>query len=197
MEPIMAGSDVALTPSKLTSRQRERLFYSSMAAAIAITVFAGFARSYYLRPYFGTSRLTPLLHLHGLIFTSWILLFVTQIALVAADRTRVHRRLGIAGAVVAVLIVIVGSTTALIRTAQGAITFPNPLAFLAIPLGDMLVFSILAGAGFYFRRRPDMHKRLILLATISMLPAAVARLPFTMVQTPLAFFGFADLFILP
>jgi hypothetical protein len=61
----------------------------------------------------------------------------------------------------------------------------------------MLVFPILVGAGFYFRRRPDVHKRLMLLATISILSAAVARLPYVLSGGPLAFFGLTDLFVLP
>ena len=181
-------------------RRRERLFYTGMAAAFVITVFAGFARTYYLRPYFGTPSLPPLLHLHGIVFTSWLALLLTQTVLVAANRTSLHRRLGVAGAALAVLMVLVGSATAIIRAKivevpPGA---PSPLAFLTIPLGDMLVFAILVGAGFYFRRRVDVHKRLMLLATISILPAATARLPFAFIQQvgPLAFFGLADLFVL-
>jgi hypothetical protein len=63
----------------------------------------------------------------------------------------------------------------------------------------LLVFAILVGAAFYFRRRADVHKRLMLLATIGILPAAVARLPFAFIQQygPLAFFGLSDLFIVP
>src|SRR5262249_57120778 len=71
-----------------------------------------------------------------------------------------------------------------------------PLRFLAIPIFDMLVFSGLAGAGFYFRHRPDVHKRLMLLATISILAAAISRLPLgTLRPGPPAFFGLTDLFI--
>jgi len=59
------------------------------------------------------------------------------------------------------------------------------------------VFAILIGAGFYFRRRPDVHKRLMLLATISILSAALARLPFAFLQAgPIAFFGLTDTFVL-
>src|SRR5215207_9549026 len=97
------------------SRRRERLFYTGMAAAFVITVFAGFARTYYLRPYFGTPALTPLLHLHGIVFTSWLALLLTQTVLVAANRTGIHRRLGVAGAALAVLMVLVGASTAIIR----------------------------------------------------------------------------------
>jgi hypothetical protein len=200
MKPIVIENSGLPVTKRLTSKQRERLFYSGMAVAVLVTVFAGFAPSYYLKPYFGGPPLMPLLHMHGLIFSSWIILFVTQTGLVAANRTRVHRRLGIAGAFIAVLMMIVGSVTAIIRAKQGAAP-PGipPLAFLTVPLFDMVVFPSLAGAGFYFRRQVDVHKRLMLLATIAILPAAIARLPFAFIQQtgPLAFFGLADLFLVP
>jgi hypothetical protein len=184
----------------LTGRRRERLFYTGMAVAFLFIVFAGFARTYYLRPYFATPQLTPLLHLHGLLFTSWIVLLLAQTVLVAAKRTAVHRRLGLAGAALAVLMILIGTTTAVVRAklVEVPVGSPSPLAFLTIPLGDMLVFALLIGAGFYYRRRLDVHKRLMLLATIAILPAAVARLPFDFIQQvgPLAFFGLPDLFVL-
>jgi len=185
----------------IINKRNERLFYSGMAVAIVITVFAGFARTYYLRPYFSDQSLIPLLHLHGVVFTSWLLLLLVQTALIAARRTDLHRRLGIAGAVLAVLMVLVGTSTAIIRAKVVEVPpgAPSPLAFLTVPLGDMLLFASLVGAGFYFRRRPDIHKRLMLVATIAILPAAVARLPFAFIQQfgPLAFFGLSDLFIVP
>jgi hypothetical protein len=185
------------TPA-ITRRRRERWFYISMAIAAVITVFAGFAPTYYLRPYFNTAPLVPLLHLHGLVFTSWLALFLIQTTLVAAHRTDIHRRLGILGGVIATLMILIGTTTAVIRASQGATPVPgvSPLSFLVIPLGDMFVFAILVGAGFYYRRRADVHKRLMLLATVSILAAAIARLPFAIMQAgPPAFFGFTDLFV--
>ena len=199
MKPLVVGEGRTAARAGLGNRRRERLFYTGMAVAFVVTVFAGFARTYYLRPYFGTPALTPLLHLHGVVFTSWLALLLTQTALVASNRTGIHRRLGVAGAVLAVLMVVVGCATAIIRAKIVEVPpdAPSPLVFLTIPLGDMLVFAILVGAGFYFRRRVDVHKRLMLLATISILPAATARLPFAFIQQvgPLAFFGLADLFI--
>lgn len=188
-----------LSPA-LIRRRRERWFYMLMTLAIIITVFAGFAPTYYLRPAFTTSPLMPLLHFHGLVFTSWIALLLVQTTLVAKHRVDVHRKLGIAGFVLATLMVFVGIGTALIRAKQGAAPVGgiNPLSFLVVPLGDMFVFAILIAAGFYFRRRPDTHKRLMLLATIGILAAAVARLPFRVVQSgPLGFFAVTDIFILP
>lgn len=180
----------------IARRRRERWFYVVMSIAAMITVFAGFSRTYYLRPRFTTEPLIPLLHLHGVVFTSWIVLFVTQTMLVAAHRTDIHRRLGILGGVIAALMIVIGTTTAIIRANLGVSPVPNVpiLSFLVIPLGDMFVFSILVCAGFYYRRRPDVHKRLMLLATISILAAAIARLPFAFILQagPLAFFGLTD-----
>jgi len=200
MEQVMVEGQNVPAPTGISSRRREHLFYSGMAVAIVMTVFAGFAQTYYLKSYFGRPPLSPLLHLHGIVFSSWLVLFIIQTSLVAANRTRVHRRLGIGGAVLAALMVLIGTATAIIRAKQGAAP-PGipPLAFLTVPLFDMLVFPSLVGAGFYFRRQVDIHKRLMLLATIAILPAAVARLPFAFIQQngALAFFGLADLFIIP
>ena len=196
---VEARGATAATRAAATNRRRERVFYTGMAAAFLVVVFAGFARTYYLRPYFAPTPLHPLLHLHGIVFSAWIVLLVAQTALVAAKRTAIHRRLGVAGVVLAVLMVLVGSATAIVRAKIVEVPpgSPSPLVFLTIPLGDMLVFSLLAGAGFYFRRRLDVHKRLMLLATVAILPAAVARLPFDFIQQygPLAFFGLPDLFV--
>lgn len=185
---------------KENSKRRERLFYLTMASAFVITVLAGFSRTFYLRPAFHPEPLMPLLYVHGFIFTLWIALLLTQTTLIATKRTRTHMRLGIAGMLLATLMVVVGTVTAIVR-AKGPSPIPgvNPLSFLTIPLGDMLIFPILVGAAFYFRRRVDTHKRLMLLATIAILPAAVARLPFAFIQQygPVAFFGLTDLFIVP
>ena len=185
------------TPA-ITRKRRERWFYISMAIAAVITVFAGFAPTYYLRPYYNTTPLMPLLHLHGIVFSAWLALFLVQTTLVAAHRTDIHRRLGILGGVIAAFMILIGVSTAVIRASQGATPLPgiSPLSFLVVPLGDMLVFAILVGAGFYYRRRPDVHKRLMLLATISILVAAIARLPFAIMKAgPPAFFGFTDVFV--
>lgn len=181
-------------------RARERVFFTGMSVAFLIIVFAGFARTFFLRPYFQSQPLMPLLIFHGVIFSAWIALFLTQTTLIATKRARTHMRLGIAGVVLATLMIVIGVGTAIVR-AKGPSPIPgvNSLTFLTIPLGDMLVFAILVGAAFYFRRRADTHKRLMLLATIAILPAAVARLPFTFVEQggPLVFFGLTDLFIVP
>ena len=170
-----------------------------MSVAIAVTVFIGFARTFYLRPYFHPEPLPALLVLHGFVFTSWIILLLVQSTLIFAKRTRLHKRLGVAGAALAMLVVLVGVSTAILRTRVDALTGSAPLALLTIPLGDMLLFGILAGCALIFRDRPEVHKRLLILATIAILPAAVVRLPLGFIFRihPLAFFALSDLFILP
>jgi hypothetical protein len=186
---------------RASSKRRERLFYSGMTVAFVLTVFAGFSRTFYLRPYFVNRPLIPLLILHGLLFTSWLALFLTQTTLIAAKRIGTHRRLGIAGAVLAGLMIIIGTVTGIVRAKVFDVPpGTNPLTFLTVPLGDMFVFALVVGAAFYFRRRVDVHKRLMLLATITLLPAAVARLPIAFIEqasSPLVAFGLSDLFIVP
>ena len=201
MQTLTADPHSTATNVLKVKRRRERLFFTGMSVAFLLVVFAGFARSYYLKPYFGTPpAMTPLLHLHGLLFTGWVVLLLAQTLLVAAKRTRVHMSLGVAGGALAVLMVLVGSWTAVVRAKVFVVPpdAPSPLVFLTIPLGDMLVFALLVGAGFYYRRRADVHKRLMLLATITLLPAAVGRLPhdFFLQGGPLVFFGIPDLFVL-
>jgi len=180
-------------------RRRARRFYVGMAIAIALTVFAGFSRTYFLKAHYGTPELSLLLHVHGLVFTSWVLFFLAQTTLVAAGRTDIHRRMGVAGAVLAALLLIVGTATAIVRVKGGSAPVPGvpTLAFLAIPLFDMVVFAILVGAALYFRHRAETHKRLMTLGIIALMSAPIARLPFALLEAgPPAFFGLTDLFIL-
>ncbi|HEX5385226.1 MAG TPA: hypothetical protein VFW66_00850 [Gemmatimonadales bacterium] len=186
------------TLSSARPHANDRFFYGAMAVAAAALVFAGFSRSFYLAPYFNRPVPTGLRLVHGLVFSSWILLFLVQTALIATRRVAIHRRLGVAGAVIALLMVILGTVTAIgaARAGHGPPGIP-PLTFLAIPLFDMAVFAPLVAAAIYLRRSPQAHKRLMLLATVSLLAAAAARLPTDLMKAgPLFYFGVADLFIL-
>jgi hypothetical protein len=185
---------------RIQTTGKDRRLYIWFAVFMPIIVLAGFARSYYLKGFFGFPALPSLLvHLHGIVMTSWVVLFVTQVTLVATGRTRTHQRLGVFGAILAALIVIVGVLTAINGAARGATPGPPALQFLAIPLFDMLVFAILVGTALYSRRRRlDIHKRLMLLAAVNLLDPAIARIPLHFIETggPLAFFGLTDLCLL-
>jgi hypothetical protein len=193
----MSGGRVAMG-AVAQQRQRDRWFFTGMAMAIVLTIFIGFAPSYYLKGVFGAPPISTFLHLHGILFTSWILLFLTQTSLVAAGRTDVHRRLGLVAGSVAVLMSVIGVLAA-VGAARRGFTPPGgppPLVFLAIPFGDIAVFASLVGAGLYLRRLSQTHKRLMLLGTIALLTPALARMPFIGAGGPLAFFGATDLFVL-
>ena len=174
---IVGGPAAAGHPA-LRRRGRDHVFFTSMAIALAVVTFVGFAPSYYLRFYFGGEELTRLVHVHGMVSTAWIVLFLTQTSLVTAGRVGLHRRLGVAGAVLLLVVPPVGFITA-IEGARHGVTPPGgppPLAFLAIPLGTIFSFTALAAAALYYRRRPETHKRLMLLATIAMVIPALARM---------------------
>jgi len=189
---------MAATP-RLPTRINDRRLYILAAILTPLIVLAGFARTYYLKPFFNTPDLAGrIVHLHGIVMTAWVVLFVTQISLVATRRTKIHQRLGVLGGVLAALVVIVGVLTALYAAARGASPGPPALSFLIIPLGDVLVFSILIGLALYYRRKLDVHKRLMLLAAITLLTPAIARIPFNFIINggPLVFFGLTDLCLL-
>lgn len=171
------------TPDPVATKARsEHRFFGGMVIAIAATILLGFARSYYLRPVvppppvLAERPLTPLIHIHGVLFTGWIVLLLVQARLAATSRIGLHRRLGVLGAVVAASMVGVGTLTALHAVVRGvAPGGADPRRFLVVPLFALLVFAILFVAAIGARRKPQTHKRLMLLATIALLPPALAR----------------------
>jgi hypothetical protein len=80
----------------------DRRFYSWSAVAVALIVLVGFARTYYLKGFFGTRTLTPFVHFHGLVMSAWVVLFFVQTRLIAAHRVALHRALGLLGCSLAV-----------------------------------------------------------------------------------------------
>ncbi len=171
-----------------------RHFFSWFAIACAIVVFAGFAPTYFLRAASDQPPLSAPVHLHGALNTAWILLLIVQTRLVAARRIAMHRALGVGGAVLAGSMLIVGYQVAI---DFGRRTADTPIAkFLIIPMGGLLVFAVLVGAGLLLRRRAESHKRLMALATIELLNAAVDRLPGVMAAGLAPFYYGTDLLLL-
>lgn len=202
MTTVAATRPAPQTPAR-EAGTHDRLFYGGMAIALGLTVFAGFASTYYLRFFTGGPKatltggpFTALVHVHGVLFTAWVLLFIVQTALVASRRVAVHRRLGVAGAVLAAAMIAVGMFLAIATAAQGlAPAGVDPLAFLVIPIFDMVLFATFVTAALALRRDKEAHKRLMLLAYISIVVAAVARLPGVLPLGPPAFFGLSFLFV--
>ena len=176
---------------------RDRRFFMAMAAVIALVVFVGFAPTFYLRPMFHPEPLSSVFAIHGVIFTAWVVLYVAQTALVSARRVDLHRKLGTLGGVLGVVMIVVGYIAAVTAARRGFSMpgLPPPLVFFVVPFFDLLTFPVLLGAALYLRRSPAAHKRLMLLATVSILTAAIARLPYVLPYGPPLFFGLTDLFV--
>ena len=171
---------------------------------MALTVLVGFAPTYYLKLLRGGALTTlshypfdRLVHTHALLFSSWVLLFIAQTAFVASHRVAWHRRLGVAGGILAAAMIMVGTSTAITAARRGGgPPGADPLVFMAVPLFDMLLFTTFVSTALLLRRNKESHKRLILLAYISIIAAAVARLPGLLPMGPLVFFGLAFVFLL-
>jgi FtsH-binding integral membrane protein len=164
-------------------RRYDHLFFSGMALAMLATVFVGFAHTYYLAGVFKAPLPDLLIHVHGAAFSCWILLLVTQTSLVSAGRVDIHRRLGIAGFLLGCAMVILGvlaATDSLARSADPP--GRDAQAFYIVPMMGMVIFAALLYLAFRARRDPAAHKRLICIATVSLLLAAIARWPFHIVN---------------
>ncbi|MBI4625969.1 MAG: hypothetical protein HY736_22455, partial [Verrucomicrobia bacterium] len=166
---------IPVTPLSLA--RQHRVFHTGMAVAFLVTALVGFAPTYFLKPVRPSPPLNVPLHIHGLVFTSWLLL-LTQSALVARRRVDLHKRLGIAGVVLAAAMIPLGIMTAVYAAHRGTTTpGMEPLAFMVFPVGAVLMFAGFFGAALWNRRKPEIHRRLILLATISSITPAISRWP--------------------
>ena len=166
------------------NRNYDNYFFSAMALLILATVFVGFARTYFLAGVLRAPLPSLIIHIHGAVFSSWILLLIAQISLVSAGRVDIHRRLGLAGFGLACLMVILGVLAATNSLARGFSPPGSPFdatTFYAIPLTDMVIFGTLVFFAFRARFNPSAHKRLILIATFALLDAPTGRPPFTVI----------------
>lgn len=200
---ITASAAEPVSASRPVPGTYDRLFYGGMAVAMGLTVVAGFARTYYGPLTIGGPRATLtggpwtfVVHAHAALFTTWVALFIVQTALVASRRVAVHRRLGIAGALLAAAMVVAGLLIAIAASARGSSPAgADPLEFLVVPLFDLVLFSGFLIAALVMRRQKEAHKRLMLLAYVSIITAATARLPGVLTLGPPVFFGLALLFV--
>jgi len=176
-----------MTTATMPGRRYEHVFFSATAVLILTTVFVGFARTYYLAGVFSAPLPSPIIHVHGAVFSSWILLLIAQTSLVTAGRVDLHRRLGIAGFVLACIMFIVGVLAGADGLRRGI--GRDPLAFYMLSVQDMILFPTLVYLAFRARGNPPEHKRFILLATVAIIPAAIARWPFDFVhrKPPIAY----------
>jgi hypothetical protein len=159
-----------------TGRRALRWFFPVVSSLLLAGLLAGFARSFFLRSQFAVPPLPPYLYLHGVVLTTWYVLVVAQTCLVAAHRTDLHRRLGIAAVLVAILIVPISAFVVVHAAARMPGTHTPDMRLEVV--GDLLSlvwFAGLVAAGVYFRRRPDVHKRLMIASCFTIYGPVIVR----------------------
>ncbi len=172
----LSGSPLVSSPPA-SSRRFEHLFFFLISVLLTLAVGIGFAKTYFFAGLFRAKLPSALIHIHGVVFTCWFVVLLCQSGLASAGRVDLHRRLGIAGMGIACLMLplgILATAEFLTRMASE----PGMLTASIMPFTELFSFGVLAAAAFLCRKRPDIHKRLIMLATISLIGAAVGRMEF-------------------
>ena len=169
----MAGVQVRLTA--------ERRFFTGMALIVLFSTLIGFAPSFYLRGILPAANpmapLTPVVGLHGAVFSTWVLLFATQAGLVSAGRVDLHRRLGVVGMGLIAIMIPLGLYVGLAGVGRPLTAAPgvDPLSWAALPLISTPVYGGLIVAALLNRRTPQTHKRLMLVAMVDMMQPSLGR----------------------
>jgi hypothetical protein len=158
----------------------ERRIYFIMSLIIAGVVAAGFSRTIGARLFHPSSPRPIILYVHAALFSGWIVLFITQTALIWTRNVKLHRKLGLRAIPLGVAIPIVGVWTALamgrLHVQQKDMEDTDAAEFLIVSLYDMVSFAIPFACAVYWRKRPEFHRRLMMIATCALTSAAIGRL---------------------
>lgn len=169
-----------MTDATTHSRQslvEVRRFYLGLAILLAILATIGFWPQYFLPLLTTRVETDTVIHVHVTVYVGWLALFIFQCFLVAAGKIGLHRRVGKIGLVYGCGVIVVGLVTTIVRFAtkleEGGIEAVQHSALF--PLSDMVLFSAFFGAAAYFRKQPELHKRLMIVAASSILIASTGR----------------------
>ena len=176
----MAGSKLSEAPRpRFVNRPLEHAFFALLVAGIVFTVFLGFGRSYLFAGLVRAPLPNLLVHVHGAVYMCWILLLIVQTSLAASGKLPWHRQLGILGLVIASAMVVLGLMAA--TWSLAAHRYPPEFPPFAFFFGQIttvgFAFPLLVFFAFYYRKYPATHKRLIIIATLSIFDAAITRWP--------------------
>jgi hypothetical protein len=181
---------VVMTPRK-TKVNPDRIFFPSMCLLFLVTVWLGFSKTYYAAGLVTAHLPATIIQVHAAAMTLWLLTLIVQISLVSVRKVKLHMAVGLWGFALAVCMIPIG-TLAAINALRRDMSPPGsgltPQTFFVVPVSALLAFLILAAWSYSVRRKPDQHKRLILLATVPLLDAAIGRFPQTLgiASTPVA-----------
>ena len=192
--PVHAGRQLGESANQTRKLRQPRRFAVAMASVLLLAVLAGFAPTFLLRPVFTNASMPPHLYIHGAVLTGWFFWLLLQTSLIANHRPALHRRLGIVGVLLAAAVVATGLQTAngfvphmqadgidaALRPfgADSAHPESNPLIVLIVSgnYSALLVFAVLVCLAVAFRRRAEVHGRLMLLASIGLIGPAALRI---------------------
>ena len=157
-----------------------RYFYLCMSLLLAALVIVGFGRTANANLFHANPPRPLLLWIHGAAFSSWIIFFIAQSALVRARKVSVHRLLGWFGVGLATVMVVLGLKIAVVMTRFDTFVLQQKGAdaFLSVPFVDMLIFGSCIAMAIYWRKKPEYHRRLILIASCQLMDAAFGRFDF-------------------
>jgi len=206
--PVLGDREIVSQTGLSTMRARALMFFPAVSGVLLVVLLVGFAKTFFLRTLFDVPPIPGYLYVHGSVLTAWYVLVFTQTCLVAAQRTDLHRRLGIAAVAVASLVVPI-SAFVIVRYVPRGFARGRTLDFVrGLVVGDSLdlvLFVVLVAAGVYFRRKPDVHKRLMIISCFAIYGPVLARFeiyyglrvpdPF-LVLLPLCVLGIYDFVVL-
>ena len=164
--------------------QSERLFYVIAASVMLVATLVGFREFFVHGKGFAgdiTRQIVPLVVLHGLVMFSWVILFLVQSLLILNGNRRLHMRIGVVGVVLAGTMVVLGSITAVLSGRHNPDAYQvlgGNRFFLAIALGEMLCFGTLVGIAVSYRRRAEIHRPMMLVASLMVISASLGRCPY-------------------
>ena len=178
---MAAAPPCQTTPKLGTTRPAERWFITWMALAMIVTSLTAFLPSI-VHSAGRHAPLSPLAAAHGIVFFAWLLMFLVQGRLIATHHVTLHRRLGLTSVFILALMIPLAYTTtiAMVRRGfdlSGDLRIDRDPPFETVfALSNLLIFAVLAIAALACRRKPEIHKRLMLFANIELMPAPLAHL---------------------
>jgi hypothetical protein len=177
---VATGIAKEVSATKRLKTFLRQYFYLCMSLVLAALVVAGFSRTVNANLFHGNPARPLLLWIHGVAFSTWIVFFITQSALVRTRNISVHRSLGWFGAGLATVMVPLGFTIAVVMTRFdiGVLQQKNVESFLSIPFVDMMLFGSCIAMAIYWRKKPEYHRRLILIGSCQLMDAAIGRFDF-------------------
>ncbi len=194
---IGASSVAATTRPVSRTGLLNNYFYFFMSLLVAGVLVYGFSHTINKNLFHPAVPPPAILYLHAIVFTGWLLFFIFQSALVRTHNVRLHRQTGWFGLALGVAVFLVGVSTAIVMARfhirQGA---ADAEGFLIVPLFDMIAFSIPFALAIYWRKKPEFHRRLILIASCALTAAGFGRFPPYLIPPPFFYAGVDALILL-